>query len=172
MTSPRGHLRSEFLLQVERKGDSASTDARARACADMRNFISHAAHVLHVLGLQSGNPLDPSNLVSVDEFAVNLGKCSPNVTKSKRPTTTPEAKREMRSSGKAVKTKNKCTSFQKKTSLAKITIVLAISPVMGVLAAVYAIRESDFKLRGLRKTESQLPPWTLKLSSMQVLQMH
>lgn len=142
------------------KGDNRQTAARIRACQDLRNFISHAVTTLYIFGADSSNAVDPANIWSLDELAVTLNK----VGIAAPVTTTPATQKVMRKKKTSVKNPKQSSSFQAKADLAKLTITLAISPTGAVPAAVYAIREGDFKL----KTGKKAKPWKFQNFSIQV----
>ena len=146
-------------------GDTAWTQSRAAACMDQLNFVSHAVTMRHTLGVGSETPVLAGNIISMDEFAVNLGKVKEIAEKVK---TTATAKKEMAAQNKSLKNPGN-KKFQKKVSMAKLTISLAISPSGQVLAGVYAIREGDFKLKKAKKdADAAASTWTYKCSSMTV----
>jgi hypothetical protein len=117
----------------------------------------------HTLGVGSRIPVLSGNIVSCDEFAVNLGKVKKKPTKVK---TTPQAKEEMAKQMKSLKNKDNKT-FQAKKSMAKITISLAINPTGQIVCAVFAVRQQDFDLKKPKKG-AEATAWRYKCSSMQV----
>ena len=130
-------------------GEGKSSDARIRACNDIYNFISHACTTFYILGVFSRNAVDPANIWSVDEFAVTLNK----VGAAPKVTTTKETKKAMAQKKRPIKNPHKSSGFQAKADLAKVTITLGINPTGQVAAAMYAIREGDFKLKSSKDEE-------------------
>jgi hypothetical protein len=139
-------------------GDTAATDARARACGDVLNFISHATHLLYVYAPGTADAVAVDNVFSCDEFAVHLGKVK---TKGSKVCTTKEATKHLTEQKKAMKNPKKSSGFQAKASMAKITISLTITPTGDITSAVFAIREDDY-------ATNEGGPWTFKASSMEV----
>jgi hypothetical protein len=159
-----------FLSWQEAAGDIAATKARREACNDVLNFISHAAHCHYLFGEGTLHPINVCNVYSLDEFAVHLGKVPPP-KHNKGVMTTAEAQKTLKKGKKALKNPSR-KDFQAKDTYSKIVINLAINPAGRILAAVYCIREGDYKLdkrdNGVewqeKQTHMEVPAVSLSLS--------